>query len=97
MNEATLEQILAKYSQSYSLFNQNPEIWEAQYGAWPEYEHLEKSRVLFEMGRIMELLYLTTRNEGALNTGGDLEYYSTVREALEEVRIFLEKNITEKP
>jgi hypothetical protein len=96
MDEVTLDQMLAKYSQSYSLFNQNPEVWEAQYGPWPEYEHLEKSRVLFEMGRIMELLHLTTRNEGALSTGGDLEYYSTVREALEQVRIFLEKNTTEK-
>jgi hypothetical protein len=96
MNEADLEQILDKYSQNYGLFNQNPEVWEAQYGPWPEYEHLEKSRVLFEMGRIMELLHLATRNEGALNTKGDLEYYSTVREALEGVRIFLEKNTTEK-
>lgn len=96
MDEATLDQLLAKYSQNYSLFNKSPEVWEAQYGPWPEYEHLEKSRVLFEMGRIMELLHLTTRNEGALSTGGDLEYYSTVREALEQVRIFLEKNTTEK-
>jgi len=96
MDEVTLNQILAKYSQNYSLFNQNPGIWEAQYGPWPEYEHLEKSRVLLEIGRIMELLHLATRNEGALSTGGDLEYYSTVREALESVRIFLEKNTTEK-
>jgi hypothetical protein len=48
------------------------------------------------MGQIMELLHLATRNEGALRTGGDLEYYSTVREALESVRIFLEKTTTEK-
>jgi hypothetical protein len=35
MDEVTLNQILAKYSQNYSLFNQNPGIWEAQYGPWP--------------------------------------------------------------
>jgi hypothetical protein len=96
MDAATLEQTLEKYSQNYSLFNQNPEVWEAQYGPWPEYEHLEKSRVLFEMGRIMQLLHGVTRNEGGLDTAGDLEYYSTVREAMEVVRVFLEKHAAEK-
>ncbi len=84
-----LEKLLATYTTNYSLYNADPLAWELLHGSWEEFEHLEKSRVLFEMGRIMELLHLITKH----NTGGDVEYYSTARSALQILRQFLEKHV----
>lgn len=92
MTIAALEQLLAEYSEKYGAFNQDPQAWEAVHGPWPEYEHLEKSLVLQEMGEIMKLLHLKTKDESTLDTQGDLEYYSTVRQALIVIREFLQKH-----
>ncbi len=92
MTIEALEKLLAEYSEKYGAFNQDPKTWEASNGPWPEYEHLEKSLVLQEMGEIMKLLHLKTRDEGSLDTQGDLEYYSTVRQALSIIHEFLQKH-----
>jgi hypothetical protein len=92
MDATTLKQLLDKYSQFYSGYNDNPQAWEAENGSWVEYEHLEKAKMLQEMGQIMSLLHQKTANETSLATNGDLEYYSTVREVLAEVRQFLENS-----
>lgn len=92
MDIEALEKLLAQYSDTYGAFNQDPQAWEAANGPWPEYEHLEKSRVLQEMGDIMTLLHLKTKHESSLDTQGDLEYYSAVRQALGVIRAFLEKH-----
>lgn len=92
MDATTLKQLLDKYSQFYSGYNDNPQAWEAENGSWVEYEHLEKAKMLQEMGQILSLLHQKTANETTLATNGDLEYYSTVREVLAEVRQFLENS-----
>lgn len=92
MDATTLKQLLDKYSQFYSGYNNNPQAWETENGSWVEYEHLEKAKMLQEMGQIMSLLHQKTANETTLATNGDLEYYSTVREVLAEVRQFLENS-----
>lgn len=91
MDAATLKQTLEKYSEFYSGYNEDPAAWEAKHGSWIEYEHLEKAKMLQEMGKIMSLLHEKTANETRLATNGDLEYYSTVRETLAELRQFLEQ------
>ncbi|MFW6315533.1 MAG: hypothetical protein ACOC1Z_00345 [Cyanobacteriota bacterium] len=90
MDTSTLKQLLEKYSQFYSGYNENPDKWEAENGSWLEYEHREKAKLLDEMGQVMSLLHQKTANETSLSTNGDLEYYSTVRETLATVRQFLE-------
>ena len=92
MDTSALQQLLGKYSEFYSGYNQDPEAWETENGSWVEYEHLEKAKLLNEMGQIMSLLHQKTANETSLSTNGDLEYYSTVREVLEEIRQFLENH-----
>ena len=92
MDASTLKQLLEKYNQFYSGYNQNPDAWEAENGAWLEYEHLEKAKMLEEMGQLMSLLHQKTANETSLATNGDLEYYSTVREVLQALRQFLENS-----
>lgn len=87
-----LEKILEEYKENYSLYNRDPQAWEAKNGSWTEYENMEKSWVLHEMGRVMELLHQKTKNETSLDTEGDLEYYSTVRRALQTIAEFLEKH-----
>lgn len=89
MDASNLKQRLDKYSQFYSGYNEDPAGWEAKNGAWLEYEHLEKAKLLEEMGQVMSLLHQKTANETNLATNGDLEYYSTVREVLAELREFL--------
>ncbi len=90
MDTSSLQQLLDKYSKFYSAYNENPEAWEAENGSWVEYEHLEKAKMLQEMGQVMSLLHDKTANETKLATNGDLEYYSTVREVLANLRQFLE-------
>jgi len=85
-----LESTLAAFCDRYSAYNRDPVAWETEHGAWVEFEHLEKSKVLYEVGRILELLHQKTAHEQSLDTAGDLEYYSTVRVALEKIRVFLE-------
>ncbi|AFZ44623.1 hypothetical protein PCC7418_2476 [Halothece sp. PCC 7418] len=92
MNAATLKQKLDQYSEFYRGYNEDPATWEAQHGSWVEYEHLEKAKMLQEMGKIMSLLHEKTANETSLATNGDLEYYSTVKEILAELRQFLEES-----
>ena len=77
----------------YSQYNQNPQEWEQKNGSWAEYENLEKSVVLHELGQILELLYQITKNETSLDTEGDLEYYSTVKCGLQEIREFLQDQL----
>lgn len=92
MDAERLVQRLQAYGENYGAYSDNPSEWEAQNGSWVEFEHLEKSKVLHEMGQIMELLHQKTANEESLQQKGDLEYYSTVREALTVIREFLSKN-----
>ncbi len=84
---------LEQYRSFYGEFNRDPAAWQAQHGPWPEYENLEKSRVIFEAGQILSLLHQITLKEGSLDTEGDLEYYSTVREGLAAIRAFLEHKV----
>lgn len=92
MDASTLKQLLEKYSTFYSGYNSDPAAWEAENGPWLEYEHLEKAQLLAEIGQVLSLLHQKTANETSLSTNGDLEYYSTVREVLAEVRKFLEES-----
>ncbi len=86
-----LESKLEEYKQFYGKYNKNPYGWEEENGSWTEYENLEKSMILHEVGQILELLHQKTKNEASLDTEGDLEYYSTVKYGLQEIRSFLEK------
>lgn len=90
MDNSSLKQLLDKYSQFYSGYNENPSAWEAENGSWVEYEHLEKAKTLQELAQVMSLLHEKTANETSLATNGDLEYYSTVREVLAQLRQFLQ-------
>lgn len=92
MDAQSLAKRLEVYGREYGAYTDDPAAWEAQHGSWVEFEHLEKSKVLHEMGQIMELLHQKTANEGSLKVKGDLEYYSTVKEALAVVREFLTEN-----
>mgnify|MGYP006294208131 CR=1 FL=1 len=91
MDASNFQQRLDHYSKFYSGYNEDPVAWEAKNGSWVEYEHLEKAKMLQEMGQVMSLLHDKTANETKLATNGDLEYYSTVREVLAELRQFLEQ------
>lgn len=90
MDTSSLKELLEKYSKFYTAYNENPDAWEAENGSWVEYEHLEKAKMLQEMGQVMSLLHQKTANETSLPTNGDLEYYSMVREVLSNLRQFLE-------
>jgi len=92
MDASNLKQRLDKYSNFYSGYNEDPTGWERKNGSWVEYEHLEKAKMLEEMGQVMSLLHQKTANETSLATNGDLEYYSTVREVLAELREFLSES-----
>ncbi|MCS7031504.1 MAG: hypothetical protein NZL92_08245 [Gloeomargarita sp. SKYG116] len=87
-----LEQRLDYYRQFYGAYNHNPQQWEAEHGAWTVFEHCEKAQVLGELGQILTLLQRQTLHEGQLDTPGDVEYYSTVKEALRVIRQFLEQH-----
>ncbi|MEN9206845.1 MAG: hypothetical protein Q6L50_09290 [Gloeomargarita sp. GMQP_bins_120] len=92
-----LEQRLAHYRQFYGAYNTQPQAWEAQHGSWTVFEHREKAQVLGEIGQILTLLQRQTLHEGQLDTPGDLEYYSTVKEALQVIRHFLEQHPPRQP
>ncbi|MEN9216159.1 MAG: hypothetical protein Q6K90_02405 [Gloeomargarita sp. HHBFW_bins_162] len=87
-----LEQRLNHYRTAYGAYNQDPQAWEAQHGAWVVYEHREKALLLKEISAILDCLHRQTLYEGHLDTAGDLEYYSTVKEALQIIRQFLEQH-----
>ncbi|MFN3926388.1 MAG: hypothetical protein ACK4QL_03485 [Pseudanabaenaceae cyanobacterium] len=87
---ALLRGYLQEYSRKYQEYNTDPQAWTQKFGDWVQFEHLEKAKLLQEIGRILELLSLITRNEQRLDTLGDLEYYSTATQYLTSLRMFLE-------
>jgi hypothetical protein len=93
MEQKQLAAILADYAHRFGAYNQDPIAWQTEHGSWENFEHQQKARLLAEVGAILTLLQQITAHEAALPTGGDLEYYATVSDALSEIRTFLSQQV----
>lgn len=94
MAQAQLTAAFEEFCRRFGDYNRDPSAWQAEHGSWENFEHQEKAQLLAEVGAILTLLQQITAHETELPTGGDLEYYATVRHALGEIREFLSQQVS---